>query len=192
MIADSKRRKLEKTAYHEAGHAVIAWLLHRPFVHVSIIPDDVNLGHLRKTPKPASLHPEYERNARTEGWLRGEIMVDLAGPLAEKLTTGRGNWRIGADGDFHHAFDMACYLTCGEAETTAFVRWLWERTKLLLEMNWPIMEALAKELLQRRVIGAKQARALMREANLARVAVSVAVNRGEIYQSMCEALDFRI
>jgi hypothetical protein len=157
-------KKLEAIAYHEAGHGVIAYLLSRPFVHVSIIPDpdDENLGHIRMAATPKSLHPDYESNARTERWIRREIMIELAGPLAEKLQRGKGNWR-GASGDFHRAFDMACYHTCGEAETSAYIHWLWERTKTLLTLNWPAVEVLAAELLKRKVVGAKRARTLMRK-----------------------------
>jgi hypothetical protein len=39
-----KPSKIEKIAYHEAGHAVACHLLRRAFTRVSIIPDDDSLG----------------------------------------------------------------------------------------------------------------------------------------------------
>ena len=41
-----KPSKIEKIAYHEAGHAVACHLLRRAFTRVSIIPDDDSLGRV--------------------------------------------------------------------------------------------------------------------------------------------------
>jgi ATP-dependent Zn protease len=41
-----KPSKIEKIAYHEAGHAVACHLLWRAFTRVSIIPDDDSLSRV--------------------------------------------------------------------------------------------------------------------------------------------------
>lgn len=39
-------------AIHEAGHAVMCWLVECSFEHVSIIPEEGSLGHLLHKPFP--------------------------------------------------------------------------------------------------------------------------------------------
>jgi len=158
-------KKLEATAYHEAGHAVAAFFLRRGFTRVSIIPGEDFLGQLVTTPPPRSLHPDCETDARTELWLRREITIFLAGPVAEKIHTGRGNWKIEGSSDVHNAVGLASYII-GDDEIGAYIHWLTLHTTNLLNHphRWPIVQALAAELLESRVIGARRARALMREA----------------------------
>jgi ATP-dependent Zn protease len=159
-------KKLEATAYHEAGHVVAAFLLHRGFRTVTIIPKEDSLGHMLKTAPPRNLHPDYQTDARAEIWLRREITICLAGPVAEKLHTGRGNWRIGGSSDFHHAVDWASDIMGDPDEIGAYLDWLTLVTKNMLKHphHWPIVQALAAELLSRRTVGPRRARALMREA----------------------------
>lgn len=39
---------LTRTAYHEAGHAVMAYELRCRITHVTIIPEEANLGHSKQ------------------------------------------------------------------------------------------------------------------------------------------------
>ena len=53
-------------AYHEAGHAVAAFWLHRPICKVTIIPDENSSGKVVRKPGPntaLSLLPGVERKA---------------------------------------------------------------------------------------------------------------------------------
>jgi ATP-dependent Zn protease len=61
------RRQLERTAYHEAGHAVAAYVVHRGNRSVSIIPDesDGTLGHHHSARWGEKLAPAVEVNSRT-------------------------------------------------------------------------------------------------------------------------------
>src|SRR5262245_58577072 len=69
----------ERTAYHEAGHAVMALVLGRPVDHVSIRADAVRLGHCEFR-KPV-FRP-------SEDWLEREMLISLAGPAAESIFAG--------------------------------------------------------------------------------------------------------
>lgn len=51
-MASHRHSKLKATAYHEAGHAVAAFLLHRGFRRVTIVPGEGFLGQLLKTAPP--------------------------------------------------------------------------------------------------------------------------------------------
>jgi ATP-dependent Zn protease len=78
----------EHTAYHEAGHAVIAFRLGHEIKKVTIVPSRRSLGrYVCSTPRRTS--PD-------------DIKIDLAGPLAEALVNpsdvqiqlgSRGDWR---------------------------------------------------------------------------------------------------
>jgi ATP-dependent Zn protease len=39
-------RRLDFTAYHEAGHGVVAWRESVPFKYISIVPTEDSLGHV--------------------------------------------------------------------------------------------------------------------------------------------------
>ena len=71
------------TAYHEAGHAVMALVFDRPVQKVSILPDQRRLGHceLRKGVSRAS-----------QDRLEADILILLAGVVAEAIHSGSHNW----------------------------------------------------------------------------------------------------
>jgi hypothetical protein len=52
--------ELQATAYHEAGHAVVALLLGLKFRHVTIEPDSDSLGHLKCDRHPKWFNPKID------------------------------------------------------------------------------------------------------------------------------------
>jgi ATP-dependent Zn protease len=56
------------TAYHEAGHAVVALALGRPVQRVSVLPDRVHLGQCEF--RKGEFRP-------TEDWLEREMLIAL-------------------------------------------------------------------------------------------------------------------
>src|ERR1700677_1501804 len=71
------------TAYHEAGHAVVALILGRPVQCVSILPDGERLGVCefgKGTHRPS------------QDWLEREILIALGGIAAEARLTGIYAW----------------------------------------------------------------------------------------------------
>src|SRR5437667_288204 len=84
------------TAYHEAGHAVLALALGRPVQRVSIRPGRDHLGRcaLRQGPfRPSADH------------LERELLTALGGTAAGARHTGRDDW-AGAAGDWQHVRRM--------------------------------------------------------------------------------------
>jgi cell division protease FtsH len=90
----------EMTAYHEAGHALLAWLLPEvdPVHKVTIIPRGRALGLTQ-------FMPEEERYNIGENRLRQELQVLLAGRAAEKLVFDE--YSAGAENDLQRATQIA-------------------------------------------------------------------------------------
>ena len=102
ILSDEERKT---TAYHEAGHALVAKLIKGtdPVHKVSIIPRGRALGVTMQL-------PEGDRHGYSRSYLRGNISVLLAGRAAEmiifnEITTGAGN-------DIERATKMARKMVC--------------------------------------------------------------------------------
>ena len=93
-------REKRMTAYHEAGHALAAWLLPEvDKVHkVTIIPRGRALG-------VTQLVPEEDRLNFGETALRNRLVMGLAGRAAEKLVFGE--YTAGAENDLQQATRIA-------------------------------------------------------------------------------------
>ena len=74
----------QATAYHEAGHAVLAFVLDRPVQCVSILPDRDHLGICEFG--KAVYRP-------SEDWLEREILIALGG-IAAEARSSPNNLRI--------------------------------------------------------------------------------------------------
>jgi cell division protease FtsH len=94
------REELEKTAYHEAGHAVIMYLLHPTddVFKITLKSYGNALGHVQPNPRE-------ESHSESRDKLLADIMVSLAGYGAEKIKYG--NTTTGVSGDFRRAMAIA-------------------------------------------------------------------------------------
>ncbi|MBE9503680.1 MAG: cell division protein FtsH, partial [Proteobacteria bacterium] len=94
--------ELEKriTAYHEAGHAIVAWELPGtdPIHKVSIVPRGMAMGI-------TLLLPEEDRHYYPKSYLVGRLTVDLAGMVAEKIVFKETS--SGAQNDLKEATSLA-------------------------------------------------------------------------------------
>ena len=90
----------ERTAYHEAGHAIVGMMSPAadPVRKVSIIPRGVALGVTLSS-------PEEDRHAYDEDYLRTLIKVALGGRAAEDLVYGK--LTTGAESDLQHLTGIA-------------------------------------------------------------------------------------
>jgi cell division protease FtsH len=95
----SGKEKTE-TAYHEAGHALLAWYLpNTDHVHkVSIIPRGRSLG-------ATQYRPEEDRLSMGEKELRSHLIVGLGGRAAEQLVFNELS--VGAENDLDRATQIA-------------------------------------------------------------------------------------
>jgi ATP-dependent Zn protease len=86
-----QRRQLERTAYHEAGHAVAAHVLRRPFRRRTIAPDAEagTLGLITYAPFPRDFDPANVSERRARYHLERSIITALAGNVAEAVSLAR-------------------------------------------------------------------------------------------------------
>src|SRR3989338_6430799 len=101
-----KMTKTEKiwTAYHEAGHAIIGYLLHPTddVIKATIIPRKGSLGMV-------SSRPVEEIHSATQEKLLADIKVNVAAYVAEKIKFGSTSSGVGggSGSDFHLAMRIA-------------------------------------------------------------------------------------
>jgi len=172
-------RKLEFTAFHEAGHAVMSYRLRRGLKCVTIEPEPTkrSLGHTQNT-KKIGFRPDLRQQRKIED----EILICLAGPAAEREKRGLYNHR-GAAADYQKAADLALYVCADEIcaytdqhqlcafvhdvdaeQASAYIRWLQVKCRKIVELNWYIIEALASQLLEHKRIGARKVRTIIKNA----------------------------
>jgi cell division protease FtsH len=99
VLTDEEKRL---TAYHEAGHAVVAMKTpgSDPVHKVTIIPRGRALG------LTASL-PETDRHNYTRDWLIGSLAMFFGGRAAEEIVFGKGAVTTGAGNDIERATALA-------------------------------------------------------------------------------------
>jgi len=81
--AELSRLELTATAYHEAGHAVIAVSLGRPVEKVTIASGNSSLGMARL----GVCKIQKGRSKATKDWLEDEVLILFAGMVAESNFT---------------------------------------------------------------------------------------------------------
>src|SRR5262249_33432251 len=129
----------ERLAYHEAGHAVIAYRLGIEVNFVTILPTHYTSGYAAHGELfcggVASDHDALER----------AIKICLAGQMAEALFYSRFRRRRRSV-DYVCAFGLARYLAGGDAKE--IIRYQERETKALLNFYWNDVKHVAQALLE--------------------------------------------
>lgn len=157
-----KRSSIKQIAYHEAGHAFMCFYLHKRLGSVTIISTQEYEGRCELGKTPDLLSERYQSNALEKNRLyrieREKLaMISLAGSLAVSMLMSRKH-TIGADTDVLQVTSHLASLTRSMEEEEAYAKWLWHRTKgiLQIEPHWSAVKVLANELLREKRIGAKR------------------------------------
>ncbi|MEW5849678.1 MAG: ATP-dependent zinc metalloprotease FtsH [Myxococcota bacterium] len=104
MIISEKEKAV--TAYHEAGHALVALKLPSesdPIHKVTIIPRGRALGVTMQL-------PQEDRHSHTKTWAENRIAIAMGGRIAEELVFGQ--LTTGAGNDIEQATNLAKRMVC--------------------------------------------------------------------------------
>jgi len=138
------------TAYHEAGHAVLALALGRPVQRVSILANQQRLGHceIRK----GSFRPSKDT-------LETEILILLGGLAAEARHTGRYGWEA-ATKDLLDVRSLTQRRAGSARQVERLERRMLDKTEHILDQPgvWTAVERIAEELLRCTTISGRAAR----------------------------------
>jgi len=145
----------ETTAYHEAGHAVVALVLGRPVHAVSIRPDHQHAGTC------CFGKPVFRP---TEDWLEREVLISLAGLAAEAAFTGDYCWD-GAARDLQYARGLLLQRGGNQRAADRLERRSLSKVEHILSRpaNWRAVQKLAGELLRAGEISGRAARHFFEE-----------------------------
>lgn len=160
---------LERAAYHEAGHAVVALEFHRPFRQVSIIPDEDSLSPVMKVPRLESIRPDNDNYLLMPAWIEHEAMFGLAGPIAEAELTDHHHY-VGASSDYRDVVDLVRDLYGYDEVLSKWLDYMVARTRAFIRhpRRWVKIEALAAELLIHKRLSAERAQKICHAAWYAR------------------------
>ncbi|MFH7320081.1 ATP-dependent zinc metalloprotease FtsH [Desulfurivibrio sp. D14AmB] len=102
VIDEQDKRSM---ACHEAGHAIVAWILPDtdPLHKISIIPRGKAMGSTQQ-------QPIQDRYAYTDHYLRHRLAIIMGGRAAEEVLLGQIS--TGAEGDLAQAVELATNMVC--------------------------------------------------------------------------------
>jgi CheY-specific phosphatase CheX len=110
-------------AFHEAGHAVVRYLLGRPAISATVVGDENSFGAVRGRMLPLSLGQTEIAKGRPYSRrecvaMQDAAMIGLAGPVAEALHSGISYQLPGEPktSDERRAIGMVHLLTYGQPE----------------------------------------------------------------------------
>lgn len=148
--ADSVNSRLKATAYHEAGHAVMALVLGRPIQKVTVAPNQNYLG---------ACQMQKGRFKPTRDWLEDEILILFAGMVAESQVTGQ-YCHLSAAQDLRGIRRYVLMRTGGDRQVERLERRLLDKAEHLLAdlATWKAVESIAEELLKNETISGRAAR----------------------------------
>jgi ATP-dependent Zn protease len=152
---------LRRTAYHEAGHAVIHRVMGMVCGEASIVPDyDTMCGGYAIAADHYVTDREWERRGKLRDCrsiLRGRIIGYMAGREAEIVAFGRKRKKYGDDDDL-----LQIALMAEEADVSeAYLERLRPKVGPLLRRHWRKVEAVAETLLVHKTLSGAEINAII-------------------------------
>jgi ATP-dependent Zn protease len=158
-VSDRSKDPLRLTAYHEAGHAVMAQLCGQQITEVEIVGDEELTGSVRSlrfSEEEASEHDPAIPTAPIER----RLLCTAAGVVAEALARGTDGWDEGSE-DLDAAVRLAMQVVGDCERVLPFLELVQEHTRELLRSNWTAVELLAETLLRRHRLSGEEVRRLL-------------------------------
>ena len=150
---------LESTAYHEAGHAMMAWHEGLRINEISIVPDDDSSGRILHANPLRGIHLDIDGSSRARIRAESSIRVCLAGAIAQRRFNPHGFRYHHCQSDYDQATDVVLYIVGSNEEANAYMNLLEIQTRQIVAVHWKLVDHLARALLERRRLGRKEIRA---------------------------------
>lgn len=169
MKKSKRMTALERTAIHEAGHAVSSVINRVAFNYVTIEPDPEvgSLGHIKHPPHSKQFCEDVGQGSLTlarRDQVECEVIVCLAGAAAINVVRQRYAWK-GTSSDREGVVDLLS-ASCGPEDLSAYFNWLCIRS--FAQMKFPVhsaaVRAVADKLLERRRLGSKAVRKIIADS----------------------------
>jgi ATP-dependent Zn protease len=150
---------LRLTAYHEAGHAVMAELCGQHVTEVEIVGDAEHTGSVQSL-RFTEEHPSVEDPSIPTAPIERRLLCTAAGMVAEGMVSGRRGWDDGCE-DLDGAVRLAMQVVGDCERVIPYLEVVREHTENLLRMNWSAVEALAGALMDRSRMSGEEVRRLL-------------------------------
>jgi ATP-dependent Zn protease len=151
---------LRCTAFHEAGHAVVAEVLGR---RVKLVQISRRAGLMRTEVIPKIDLRSPPRNARERRDREREVVIYFAGLVAEEGLTGKRNL-YGIGSDFSAIHSLLRVNRSDKDDVIAAGGRLYNRTVSLVFRNRPSVERVAEALVQHRQLSGRAVRHILRRS----------------------------
>jgi hypothetical protein len=148
-------------AFHEAGHAVVAWSRGIKVTSATIVPARDFLGQVTNVSPLRGVRLDCDGSNRARLRAEAVIVVLLAGPAAQR----RHNPRSPSYGlhDHEYAVDLARQLNGSDKAVEAHLNWLAIVARDEIDASWDLVERIARELFERRTLSAAEITTCCRE-----------------------------
>ena len=158
-------KRLWSIAYHEAGHAAVAFELRVAIKKVTIEPEGDSLGYVLHQ-KRLSETIEWDNLNRYRWRMEKRVMVALAGYHAEKKFNPKGVRHYSFAQDRRNSMEVVNCFCGGIAEMEAYLKWLDVRTQGHLSMSWVWLgvERLAEALIEHGTLKGRRVRQILQDA----------------------------
>jgi ATP-dependent Zn protease len=151
MMSDQMEENKEKTAYHEAGHAVMDCVLEHYPLSVSIVADGTGaVGNTEfEQDAPPGGFRYFDESEKKKKYIRTRVLIEVAGTIAHDIKfAGRAHDQGGAHDD-RSARQLVIEGVPMEDDRENYLAGARREAETLLKENWHLVDKVAAALLQR-------------------------------------------
>ena len=158
---DEPDQRLLATAWHEAGHALVAAIVGRPIQKVTVAPANLQTGGVRL----GAVKFQKGRSKSTNDWLEDEVLILLAGMVAESKFTGQ-YCESGARQDLRAVRNLIDKRAATERQMEKLERRLLDKVEHLLEQPHHVaaLKMIVDELIEKQTIKGRTVQHFVRMA----------------------------
>jgi len=158
MAKKLRKGALAATAYHEAGHAFMAWRVGSRVKRITVAPTTDTSGHVVYSNPLRGISLEWDDSDRARMRIERAIKVCLAGLTAQRIYNPRSWRRYHGTSDHDLAIDLALRMWGREEQASLYLRLLENSVRHDLSLWWHVVEALAATLIEKQLLDASQVR----------------------------------